>query len=46
LVDIVGMETPASIYSAGSDALTLNQPIIDERIQQIRDFEALSRSSR
>jgi NAD(P)-dependent dehydrogenase (short-subunit alcohol dehydrogenase family) len=45
LVQVVGMENPPRIFVAGSDALKLIAPSIDMRLQDMRAFTDLSKST-
>jgi NAD(P)-dependent dehydrogenase (short-subunit alcohol dehydrogenase family) len=45
LVKLARMENPPKIFVAGSDALTMIPPAIEDRLQEVRAYEALSRST-
>ena len=45
LVKIVGMTNPPKQFHAGSDALAVIRPALEARLQEIKDHEALSKST-
>ena len=45
LVKIAGMENPPRLFVAGSDALAVITPAIDERLKMTRAYEELSKST-
>jgi NAD(P)-dependent dehydrogenase (short-subunit alcohol dehydrogenase family) len=45
LVKIAGMTNPPKQFHAGSDALAAIRPALEARLQEIKDHEALSRST-
>jgi NAD(P)-dependent dehydrogenase (short-subunit alcohol dehydrogenase family) len=45
LVKIVGMTSPPKQFHAGSDALAVIRPALEARLQEIKDHEALSKST-
>jgi len=45
LVKIAGMENPPKQFLAGSDALTVVTPVLEARLQEMRAYEELSKST-
>jgi NAD(P)-dependent dehydrogenase (short-subunit alcohol dehydrogenase family) len=45
LVKIAGMEKPPKQFLAGSDALTVVTPVLEARLQEMRAYEELSKST-
>jgi NAD(P)-dependent dehydrogenase (short-subunit alcohol dehydrogenase family) len=45
LVEIAGMTNPPKQFYAGSDAVTTIRPALEARLQEIKDYEALSKST-
>jgi len=45
LVKIAGMEKPPKQFLAGSDALTVVTPVLEARLQEMRAYEDLSKST-
>lgn len=45
LVRIAGMENPLKLFVAGSDALQVITPILEDRLKVMKDNEALSKST-
>jgi hypothetical protein len=45
LVNIAGMEHPPTLSVAGSDALTMITPAIEARLQEVRAYQELSKST-
>ncbi len=45
LVKIAGMTNPPKQFHAGSDALAVARPALEARLQEIKDYEELSRST-
>ena len=45
LVKIAGMTNPPKQFHAGSDALAVVRPALESRLQEIREHEALSKST-
>ena len=45
LVKIAGMTDPPKQFHAGSDALAVVRPALEARLQEIKDHEALSKST-
>jgi hypothetical protein len=45
LVKIAGMEHPPKLFVAGSDALAMIPPAIEARLQEVRAYQELSRST-
>lgn len=45
LVRIAGMETPPKLFVAGSDALEVLTPVVEERLRAMRDNAELSKST-
>jgi len=44
LVKIAAMEKPPKVFVAGADAIATITPVVEERLQMMRDFEGLSKS--
>ncbi|KHL24284.1 short-chain dehydrogenase [Croceibacterium mercuriale] len=45
LVTIAAMDKPLKLFLAGSDAIAVLTPVVEERLKAIKDNEALSRST-
>jgi hypothetical protein len=45
LVKIAGMANPPKQFYAGSDAIAGIRPALEARLQEIKDYEALSKST-
>ncbi len=45
LVKVAGMASPPKQFHAGSDALAVARPALEARLQEIKDHEALSKST-
>ncbi len=45
LVKIAGMKNPPKLFVAGSDALTVITPVLEARLQEMRTYEELSKST-
>jgi hypothetical protein len=45
LVKIAGMENPPKQFLAGGDALTVVTPVLEARLQEMRAYEDLSKST-
>jgi hypothetical protein len=44
-VQIAGIETPPKLFVAGSDALEVLTPVVEERLRTMRDNVELSKST-
>jgi len=45
LVKIAGIDNPPRQFVAGSDALTVARPALEARLEELRAFEDLSKST-
>jgi hypothetical protein len=45
LVKIAGMDNPPKQFVAGSDALGVVKPVLEARLEELRAYEELSRST-
>jgi NAD(P)-dependent dehydrogenase (short-subunit alcohol dehydrogenase family) len=45
LVNIAGMENPPQQFAAGSDALAVAKPALEARLEELRAYEGLSKST-
>lgn len=45
LVNIAGMESPPKQFLAGSDALAVVKPVLEGRLEELRAYESLSKTT-
>jgi hypothetical protein len=45
LVKIAGMDNPPKQFLAGSDALAMAKPVLEERLAELRAYQDLSKST-